>query len=217
MEYLPGLVALAGMHLLMAMLPGPNTVVVSWLSATRSRRDGLKAVAGVVLASLIWIVLTLFGVGTLLLEAGWLYRLLRLLGAAYLIYIGIAMLRAGRRHAGRAQAEALPRFASRPPFATGLLTTLSNPKSAVFWTSAFLVAVPPHAPAWFYFAIVVIIAIQSTLWYGAVALFFSAGPVRRHYERLSRRLDLVTGTIMIALGLKLTDEVRRELAARASW
>ena len=43
MEFLPSLLTLAGMHLLMAMLPGPNTVVVSWLSATTSRAEGLRA------------------------------------------------------------------------------------------------------------------------------------------------------------------------------
>lgn len=67
MEFLPTLLGLAGMHILMAMLPGPNTVVVSWYAANRTRSEGLLAVAGVILASLIWVSLALWGVGTLLL------------------------------------------------------------------------------------------------------------------------------------------------------
>ncbi|WP_193180879.1 LysE family translocator [Nisaea sediminum] len=211
MEFLPSLLALAGMHFLMAMIPGSNTIVVSWLSATRSRRDGLKAVAGVVLASLIWVGCALFGVGALLLDTGWLYKLLRLAGAAYLIYVGIRMLGAGfsRRSVSTGSAN---RFAARSPFVTGLLTTLSNPKSAVFWTSAFLVAVPAHAPGWVYLAILVIIAVQSALWYGALALFLSTGYARAFYFRLTRYLDLVAGGVMLALGLKLANEVRLELS-----
>lgn len=216
MEFLPSLLTLAGMHLLMAMLPGPNTVVVSWLSATSSRADGLRAMAGVAAASLLWVVLSLVGFGTILLETGWVYRSLRLLGAAYLIFVGIRMLRAGWRRSAVEAPRGRPNFAGRRPFAAGLLTTLSNPKSAVFWTSAFLVAVPPHAPAWVYGTIVAIIAVQSTLWYGAVALVFSTGLAREAYLRFARWLDLVTGTVMIALGLKLADEVRRELATRAA-
>lgn len=215
MEFVPYLLTLAAMHILMAMVPGPNTVVVSWLSATRSRRAGLAAVAGVVLATLVWIVFALWGVGALLREAGWLYRSLRLLGAAYLVYVGVRMLRAGWRPATDAE-NARPRFGNRRPFATGLMTTLSNPKSAVFWTSVFLLAVPPHAPAWFYVAVVCVIAVQTTLWYGGVALFFSTGFARQQYLRLARYLDLVAGTVMIGLGLKLVDEVRRELAVRAA-
>jgi len=217
MDYLPALATLAAMHLLMAMLPGPNTVVVSWLSATGSRAAGLQATAGVVAGSLVWVVLSLFGVGALLLETGWLYRLLRLLGAAYLLWIGVRLLRSGWR--GGAAVDPLaaaPKLGGQKPFAAGLLTTLSNPKSAVFWTSAFLVAAPAHAPGWVYAAIVAIIAAQSALWYAAVALLFSTGAVRRRYLRLSRWLDLVAGGVMTALGLKIADEVRREFAVRAA-
>ncbi|MFO1070593.1 MAG: LysE family transporter [Geminicoccaceae bacterium] len=215
MDYLPSLLTLAGMHLLMAMLPGPNTVVVSWLSATASRRDGLAAMGGVVTASLVWVVLSLWGFGAVLLEAGWLYRILRLLGAAYLVYVGVRMLRAGWRRQGAVDGEVQrPAMAGRRPFAAGLLTTLSNPKSAVFWTSAFLVAVPAHAPAWLYAAIVAVIGVQATLWYGAVALLFSTGVARTHYLRLARYLDGLAGGVMVFLGLRLADEVRRELGIR---
>lgn len=216
MEFVPNLLALAGMHILMAMLPGPNTVVVSWQSATRSRRDGLLTVAGVVIASLIWVALALWGVGALLLEAGWLYRTLRLAGAAYLVYVGIRMIRAGWRKGAGEMATRPPRIFGKSPFVMGLTTTLSNPKSAVFWTSAFLLAVPPHAPGWVYAAILAIIAVQSSAWYGFLALFFSTGFARAQYLRLARKLDLFAGAVMVALGLKLADEVRRELTVRAA-
>lgn len=214
MEFLPNLATLAGMHLLMAMLPGPNTVVVSWLSATRSRAQGLQAVCGVTVASLVWVGMALWGVGALMAEAGWLYRLFRLAGAAYLIWIGVRMLRAGlgAPSAGGAQ----PGLTQRSPFVSGLLTTLSNPKSAVFWTSAFLVTVPGHAPPWVYGAILAIVAFQSALWYGAIALLFSTGRVRAAYQRLTRALDLIAGGVMVLLGVRLAEELRRELALRAA-
>ncbi len=216
MEFLPVLLTLAGMHILMAMLPGPNTVVVTWLSATESRGAGLRATAGIVLASLVWVVLSLFGVGTLLLQAGELYAALRLIGAAYLAYVGVKMLRAGLQAPAVGGPTARPALAGRSPFMAGLLTTLSNPKSAVFWTSAFLVAVPPHAPGWVHLAIIAIIAVQSTLWYGAVALLLSTDVAKRSYLRVARWLDLIAGGVMVALGLRLADEVRREIAVRAA-
>ncbi|MBW6397381.1 LysE family transporter [Roseomonas sp. HJA6] len=216
MDYLPSLLTLAGMHILMAMLPGPNTVVVTWLSATTSRGAGLRATAGIVIASLVWVVLSLFGVGTLLLQAGELYAALRLIGAAYLVYVGAKMLRAGMQAPPESGPAARPALAGRSPFMAGLLTTLSNPKSAVFWTSAFLVAVPPHAPGWLYGAIVAVIAVQSTLWYGAVAMLLSTEVAKRSYLRVARWLDLIAGGVMVALGLRLAEEVRREIAVRAA-
>lgn len=201
------LLQLSIMHILMAMIPGPNTVVVTYFSARASRREGLKAVAGIVLGSAIWVILSMMGVGVLLLDAGIAYRGLRLAGAAYLIYVGVKMLAAGVS----AASDSRPAQAARSPMLAGLLTTLSNPKSAVFWTSAFILVVPAHAPVWFYGAVVLLIVVQSALWYAVVALALSTAFARRHYMRFAQWLDRIAGVIMIGLGLKLADEIRREV------
>lgn len=208
---LPALAGLAVMHLLAAATPGPSIAMVSYLSAAHSRRAGLLAAAGMVTASLTWVVLCLAGVGALLIEAGALYRGLRLLGAAYLVYLGMRALAGAVRRSGTSAAANPPTpTVARRPFLIGLMTTFSNPKSAVFWTSLFIVAVPPDAPAWFYAAIVGIVLAQSSLWYGFVALALSTGAMRRAYGRAARWLDGATGVVMVTLGLRLAWEVRRE-------
>lgn len=204
------LVQLSVLHILMAMIPGPNTVVVSYVSARLSRRAGMMAVGGVVLGSAIWVTLSMFGVGVLLLEAGFVYRALRWLGAAYLIYIGIRMLMAGLRPTNAQR----PPQAARTPLLAGLLTTLSNPKSAVFWTSVFVLVVPAHAPVWFYAAVVALIVVQSFAWYAFVALVLSTEFSRRHYQRFAQWLDRLAGVIMIGLGAKLVYELSNEVTGR---
>lgn len=204
------LLQLSIMHILMAMIPGPNTVVVTYFSARTSRQAGLKAVAGIVLGSAIWVILSMLGVGILLLEAGTLYNALRFLGAVYLIYVGVKMLISGIQPS----AEQRPAQASGSPMLAGLLTTLSNPKSAVFWTSVFVVVVPAHAPPWFYGAVVLLIVVQSALWYAIVALALSTAFARRHYMRFVRWLDRIAGIVMIGLGLKLANELRGEVFGR---
>jgi threonine/homoserine/homoserine lactone efflux protein len=200
--YLPALGSLAALHLVGAMVPGPNTLLVTHLSASRSRAQGLAAVAGVAAATLIWVVLSLAGVGVVLREAGALYHLLRLLGAAYLVWVGAKLLLSAARP--RAANTAPPPLTRGSAFRAGLLTTLSNPKSAAFWTSLFVVAVPPHAPLAFHAAIVAVVGLQSAAWYGFVALCFGAAPVRRVYARATRWIDAVAGAAMVALGLRLT-------------
>ncbi len=210
MSLLPTLLQLSLLHILMAMIPGPNTVVVSYVSARVSRRAGLLAVGGVVIGSGVWVMLSMFGVGVLLLEAGTVYRALRWCGAAYLIYVGIRMLRAGITPLDQQR----PPQAARAPLLAGLLTTLSNPKSAVFWTSVFVVLVPAHAPAWFYAAVVVLIVVQSFAWYAFVALALSTSFARRHFLRFAQWLDRLAGVIMIGLGLRLAYELRNEWIGR---
>ena len=204
------LVQLSVLHILMAMIPGPNTVVVSYVSARLSRRAGMMAVGGVVLGSAIWVMLSIFGVGVLLLEAGIVYRVLRWAGAAYLVYVGVRMLVAGLRPMDAQR----PPQAARAPLLAGLLTTLSNPKSAVFWTSVFVVLVPAHAPTWFYAAVVGVIVVQSFAWYAFVALVLSTDFARRHYQRFAQWLDRLAGVIMIGLGAKLAYELRNEMMGR---
>jgi threonine/homoserine/homoserine lactone efflux protein len=192
------------------VVPGPNTVVVSYCSAGISRRAGFAAAGGIALASLIWVSLSLAGVGLLLLQAGELYRLVRLTGAAYLIYVGARMMLRPARRGG----VTVPAPAYRSPFLAGFLTTLSNPKSAVFWTSVFALVVPTGPPLWFLGAVMALIACQSFAWYGLVAAALSMPISRRHYARLSGVLSRIAGACLVFFGLKIADDLRREIAAR---
>jgi len=201
---LSALLALAVIHLVGAMVPGPNMVVTAHVAASRTVRDGLMCVAGIVVATLTWVSLTLAGVGIVLQELGTLYTTLKLIGAAYLMWLGGRMVWDALRHApDPAGAPELPKRLPRAAFRSGLLTNLANPKSAVFWTSVFVVAVPPEAPAWFYAAVIAVIGVQTALWYGFVALVFAAPPTQAAYRRMGRFIQGLAGTVMVGFGLKL--------------
>ncbi|MCL6706169.1 LysE family transporter [Pseudomonas sp. R2.Fl] len=209
MDPIATLLHLMAIHILMAMLPGPNTVVVSYCSATVSRRAGLTAAFGVACASFVWLSLSLAGISVLLMQAGDLFRVARVAGAAYLIYVGVKMLRSRG-----STLENADRPIYRSPFLAGALTTLSNPKSAVFWTSVFSVVMPAHAPAWFYGAVLAVITTQAFLWYAFVALAFSTPFSRRQYARVTTVLNRVAGVFMVFFGIRIADEVRREVMMR---
>lgn len=212
MDTLFPLLHIAFIHLMMAMVPGPNTVVVGHIGARVSTRAGLGAALGVACASLVLVCVSLAGLGVALAEAGALYRLVQLAGACYLIYVGLRMI-GGTAAPGNGPAA--PRFGSRSPFAAGFLTTIGNPKSAVFWTGVFALVVPSDAPLWFLCLIAAVVTLQSAAWYGVVALVFSTGMVRRRYLALAAWFDRFAGAVMILLGLKLANQIRLEIAARA--
>lgn len=210
MEYAAILANLLLIHLLMAMVPGPNTVTVGYYAAGQSRRAGLITAAGVALASAIWLAASLAGLGALMLRAEWLLRAVRLVGAAYLIWVGLGLLL--RRTAPPA---ARPQPIRARPFRAGLLTTLSNPKSALFWTSIFAVVLPPEAPLGFRLSVLGLITLQAFLWYGLVALVFSARRTRALGPRAGRIARRIAGLAMTGFGLRLVLDLRRELLARA--
>ncbi|MEJ8571870.1 LysE family translocator [Microbaculum marinum] len=201
---LSALLALSAIHLVGAMVPGPNIVVTAHVAGTRGARQGLLCVAGIVVATLTWVSLTLAGVGIVLQELGALYNGLKLAGAAYLVWLGARMLWGAIWQApGPRAAASEPKRLPVAAFRLGVLTNLANPKSAVFWTSVFIVAVPPSAPVWFYVAVIAIIGIQTGLWYGLVALAFAAPPAQAAFQRMNRYLAGLAGSLMIGFGIKL--------------
>src|SRR5687768_14925651 len=91
------LAALFVVHLLVVASPGPAFLAVSRTAISSSRAAGVVAAGGMATGALIWAVATLFGLEMLFANAAWLYDAMRVGGAAYLIYLGIGMLRCAWR------------------------------------------------------------------------------------------------------------------------
>jgi threonine efflux protein len=149
-----------------------------------------------------WRTLVIFGLSLLLARFSFLFEVLKLVGAAYLIYIGARMLWSAR------QSDSALNFHSLSggmwnAFRRGLLTSLGNPKSAVFFASLLAAAVPQGAPSSFHILAVLAIGIIAIGWYSAVAFFFSTPAVRQVYERTRRVVDGALGMFFILIGVSL--------------
>jgi threonine/homoserine/homoserine lactone efflux protein len=155
--------------------------------------------------ALIWAVATLFGLDLLFARAPWLYDALRLGGAAYLIYLGIGMLRSAWRGERMASGAAVATAGHRT-FLRSLGVQLSNPKAAVFFGSIFVTLLPAAAPLWVKGGALVILGINEFGLYGLVALVLSAPRPRRIYQNARRGLDALFGGFLTALGVKLALE-----------
>lgn len=115
------------------VVPGPSVTLIIANSLTHGTRAGLLNVAGTQLGIALMITLVGIGLASLIAALGWWFEWVRLAGAAYLIWLGIGLLRA-RAAPGEAGPAPKPRGGF---FTQGLLVALSNPKTLVFF-SAFL-------------------------------------------------------------------------------
>ena len=86
---------------------------------------------------------------------------------------------------------------------SGLLTNLSNPKTAAFVTSLFAASMPATAPVWLGLTSVALMTILSIAWYATVACFFSIPRFTGFYERSRRWIDRTAGIIFIGFGARL--------------
>ncbi|HEV8389652.1 MAG TPA: LysE family transporter, partial [Dongiaceae bacterium] len=124
-------------------------------------------------------------------------------GAAYLVYLGLGMLRSAWRGGA---IEPAPALAGRRTFLRSLGVQLSNPKAAVFFGSIFVTLLPAAAPLWVKGGALAILGINEFGFYGLVALVLSAPRPRRIYQNAKRGLDALFGGFLTALGLKLALE-----------
>jgi threonine/homoserine/homoserine lactone efflux protein len=112
------------------LIPGPSVLYILTHSAAQGRRAGLASVGGIELASLTHTLAATLGLSALLLTSALAFSVVKYLGAAYLIYLGVRTLLA--RHESSQTAVPAPRSFSRL-FAQGFLVQLLNPKSALFF------------------------------------------------------------------------------------
>jgi threonine/homoserine/homoserine lactone efflux protein len=194
-----------GAVVLIACTPGPNVLYVT----TRSIRFGLGAagagMAGCLLALVLMLVGSVAGLSALLLALPTGFEILRYMGAAYLIWLGIQMWRAPDEPADVAGVDAAARRAS--PLATfrgGFLVGISNPKLLIFAAAFFPQFITPTAPWLAQFALLVATFVMVELaFYLAYAL--SGRRLAQHLLRgvWRRRFNRASGAIFMGFGCVL--------------
>ncbi|AMR78509.1 LysE family translocator [Cupriavidus nantongensis] len=191
--------------LLAVISPGPDFAMVTRNSLVLSRRAGVLTAWGIGSAVLVHVGYTLLGIGVLIQRSLWWFEVFKWIGAAYLVYLGIGMLRTRR---GSLQLESTVRAVSDgDAWRTGFLTNLLNPKCMVFVVSLFMQVVQPGTPLATQIAYGVFIAVAHIGWFSLVATSLSAGPVRTRLLSVRHWVDRVCGGLMVALGVALVRSV----------
>jgi threonine/homoserine/homoserine lactone efflux protein len=203
--------------LLVTLTPGPATATVIRVAARDGRPAALRAIAGNSAGVLIWAALAATGVSSLILVSQVAYDTLRIGGAAILIALGLRSLlrrrrspEPGSREPGSREAdEQVPQPARAAiGLRTGLVTSLCNPKLAVFFVALFPQFLDPHAavlPA--ALAMAATIVAFDILWYSTLA--YLVGRARMLLKpRVQAVLERFTGAVLIGLGVRLAAESR---------
>jgi threonine/homoserine/homoserine lactone efflux protein len=193
-----------GLWALAVMTPGPDTLAVVSTSLARSRRAGMAVALGCAVATMLWASASLIGLALVFERAQWLYHLVRLAGAAYLVVLGAALLCAAWTATPPDSGAPTARTADGwRAFRLGVLTDLANPKAAVFFTSLFAVALPHAAGSAVKTGVVLAVGAIAAAWYVLIAATVCIAPVTRLYRRGRRVVEATTGALFLGLGAKL--------------
>jgi threonine/homoserine/homoserine lactone efflux protein len=194
--------------LVLIVTPGQDMILVMSRSIAQGAGAGLATAAGVSVGLVGHTVLATLGLGALLRTSEWLFVALKLVGAAYLVWLGVQMLRT-RGH-DLATSAGAPRSLARL-FYDGALSNVSNPKIAVFYFAFLPQFVQPGAahPTLAVFVIGLVFAALTFLVKGPVGLGAGllSGWLRARPSVLTW-LYRTSGAVLIGLGLKLAFERR---------
>jgi RhtB (resistance to homoserine/threonine) family protein len=199
-----------GVVALLTITPGADMAMVARSVFTGGRRDAFATTLGISAGCFVWACASALGVAAVLAASQTAYDALRLVGAAYLVWLGVQSLLAAR--SGGAVAAAASRGSASlqaHPFRQGLLTNLFNPKIAVFYSTFLPQFIGPGDPALLISMLLACVHIA----FGIAWLSFYAWLLDRAVEafkgsRVRRALDALTGTVLIGLGLRLAAERR---------
>jgi threonine/homoserine/homoserine lactone efflux protein len=203
------LLAILGAVLLGAMSPGPSFLLVSRISAARSRAEGLAAALGMGLGAALFGTLALVGLGALLAAVDRLAALLQLGGGLYLLYLGVRIWRGATAPLPEGGRAGIPRTGGSlaRAFGTALLTQIGNPKTALVYGSLFAALLPAAPATWLPLVLPVLILAVETAWYALVALGFSAPRPRALYLRARIWIDRAAGALLGLIGIRLVHAV----------
>ena len=200
---------------LVALTPGPSLAVLIDQLLRAGRPAGLVTVAGNTTGLVFWAGASVLGLTALVRASEVAFLVLKVLGAVYLVWLGVQSLRRSRRHrAAAAEPSAEPARPGRSggllaAYRAGVLTNLSNPKAAALYLALFPQFLPAGAAP--LAATATLAAVQMTIsasWYVLVTLVI--GRVRRLLANpvVRARMDQLTGLVLVGLGVRLATLAR---------
>jgi RhtB (resistance to homoserine/threonine) family protein len=195
-----------GIVALLTITPGADMAMVARSVLSGGRRDAFATTLGISAGCLVWAVASALGIAAVLAASQTAYDALRLVGAAYLVWLGLQSLHAAWRGA---EPEARPTERRSSPFRQGLLTNLFNPKIAVFYSTFLPQFIGPGDPALLISMLLAGVHIAlGVLWLSLYAWLLDRAVTAFKRARVRRALDALTGTVLVGLGLRLAAERR---------
>ncbi len=208
--YLIELLSLMAIFAFAIVSPGADLAMVMRQAIVHGRGQAIITSFGIGAALMAHVSYTILGLGLVISQSIYLFNLVKWLGVAYLLYIGIKALRAGKTDVTAATGDVttarLQQQSALKAFTLGFAANALNPKAVFFFLSIFSTVVSAHTPIAIKFSYGLVMASFLILWFIGVSLFMTTPRMRAAFSRASQWIDRTSGVVFIALGIKLATE-----------
>lgn len=209
--HLVTLMAICGIYTIAVVSPGPDVALTIRNSVLYSRRVGVAGALGTTTGILIHLAYTVYGIGYLVSEMPMVMNAIRLAGACYLFYLGYLCFKSDGTMKGvsaegvESEDEAIVGRVLTPwqAYRIGVINNLLNPMVILLFISILSNYITSETPAVVQAVYGTVMVLISFSWFVFVALFFSLEKIRGYFLQLGRKLEQITGGVLIALGARV--------------
>lgn len=191
------------LNMLAAVSPGPDFVMAVRNSLNYSRRTGIFTGFGIGLGLSVHIFYCAVGIGYIISKSIVVFSIIKYLGAAYLIYIGIRSMFARKSKLEineKRESVDITRFQA---VKMGFLTNVLNPKATMFFLGLFTFVIGPETPVYVVVIIALLMILTAITWFTIVAIFFTQKRIQDSFIRFEGLINKTFGTLLILLGIKI--------------
>lgn len=203
MEWQSEFVLIAVITFLAVISPGPDFAVTTRNSLIYGRRAGLETAAGIASGVSVHIVYTLLGLGYIMAASVTLLEVMRYLGAAYLIWLGVSAFLSSKSPTEAAGTTGTPPISAGQAFRDGFICNALNPKTALFFIALFTQVVDPETSQVLQAGLGAFIALAHLLWFGLVAILLTHARCQSIFARAGNWIERTVGVCLLGLGAKL--------------
>jgi homoserine/homoserine lactone efflux protein len=194
---LHGLLLFIGAELIFSLTPGPTVMLISAYGFRGGSKDAAAAIAGTQTGNTLWYVICVTGLGALVTASPLVFQIIKLAGAAYLVWLGVSSL----WHSWHAAADAVGPKLTGKPYVQATLTQMGNPKAILFFGALVPQFLDTHAvlvPQYLIMFVVTFIGESIILTgYGALAAYGGRRAAPHHAVWRER----ISGLVLLALGI----------------
>jgi len=190
--------------IVLSVTPGPDTFYILGRTISQGSKSGTASVLGISTGVLIHTIAAAIGLSTILATSALVFRIIKLIGAAYLIYLGITLILASKDIDGLKK-DNLSSSSFWKIYRQGVVTNVLNPKVALFFLSFLPQFIDPkHGNVTSFILLGIFYVFTCTIWYLIFALFSSA--IAKTFQQNTlwlRAINKISGGLFIGLGLSL--------------
>ncbi len=185
--------------------PGPDFLITMRNALGVGRASGIATAMGIACAIFVHVGYSVVGIAVLISQSILLFSIIKYLGAAYLIWMGIGALRSKGWEMAVEKAKNKHKSLKKS-FVEGFVTNVLNPKATLFFLALFTQVIAPETPKTWMAIYGTSIALVVGTWFSTVSVLLTQPKIRAKLSAMSIWIDRATGGLFIALGLKIATE-----------